>query len=114
MLGWHSFRLINAETLLIKTVQGVVYASCLISDNFEEVTLRHLGEPALKKYNALLEQYEMDKNFWNALIEQFITQEVESSYRDNHQDATRYRDKNYVILRFPFDDVTGVSLLISC
>ncbi|TIH16461.1 hypothetical protein D0S45_08575 [Marinifilum sp. JC120] len=102
-------RLINAETLLIKTVQGVVYASCLISDNFEEVTLRHLGEPALKKYNALLEQYELDKDFWQALINQFITQDVESSLTDiiTNERYVLTRDKNYVILRFPFDDVTG-------
>ncbi|WP_319778726.1 hypothetical protein [Maridesulfovibrio sp.] len=102
-------RLINAETLLIKTVQGVVYASCLISDNFEEVTLRHLGEPALKKFNALLEQYELDKNFWQALIEQFITGEVESSLTEiiSKERYTLTRDKNYIILRFPFDDVTG-------
>ncbi|HAS88905.1 MAG TPA: hypothetical protein DCS48_06315 [Desulfovibrio sp.] len=102
-------RIINAETLLIKTVQGVVYASCLISDNFEEVTLRHLGEPALKKYNTLLEQFEMDKDFWQSLIEQFITQEVESSLSDiiTKERYTLTRDKNYIILRFPFDDVTG-------
>ncbi|WP_319764976.1 hypothetical protein [Maridesulfovibrio sp.] len=101
-------RIINAETLLIKTVQGVVYASCLISDNFEEVTLRHHGESALKKYNALLEQYELDKNFWQALIDQFITQEVESSLTEIITDE-RYsltRDKSYLILRFPFDDVS--------
>ncbi|NDV25653.1 hypothetical protein [Desulfovibrio sp. JC010] len=101
-------RLINAETLLIKTVQGVVYASCLISDNFEEVTLRHLGEPALKKYNGLLEQHELDKDFWQALIDQFITQEVESSLTDivANERYSLTRDKSYLILRFPFDDVS--------
>lgn len=102
-------RIVNAETLLIKTVQGVVYASCLISDNFEEVTLRHFGEPALKKYNSLLEQYELDREFWHSLIEQFITSEVESSLKDivTNEGYTLTRDKNYIILRFPFDAVTG-------
>ncbi|WP_320005965.1 hypothetical protein [Maridesulfovibrio sp.] len=100
-------RIINAETLLIKTVQGVVYASCLISDNFEEVTLRHLGEPALKKYNTLLEDFELDKNFWQALIDQFITHEVETSLKDiiSNESYTLTRDNKYLILRFPFDDV---------
>lgn len=102
-------RLINAETLLIKIVQGVVYASCLISDNFEEVALRHLGEPALKRYNALLEQHELDKDFWQDLIEQFISKEVESSLAEiiTNERYSLTRDKNYIILRFPFDDVTG-------
>ncbi|WP_432735395.1 hypothetical protein [Maridesulfovibrio sp. FT414] len=102
-------RIINAETLLIKTVQGVVYASCLISDNFEEVTLRHFGEPALKKYNALLEQFELDRDFWRSLIEQFITSEVESSLQTMvaEEKYTLTRDKSYLILRFPFDEVTG-------
>ncbi len=102
-------RIINSETLLIKTVQGVVYASCLISDNFEEVTLRHFGEPALKKFNSLLEQYELDRTFWNSLIKEFITREVKSSLNDiiTNEGYTLTRDKNYLILRFPFDAVTG-------
>ncbi|WP_320170734.1 hypothetical protein [Maridesulfovibrio sp.] len=102
-------RIINAETLLIKTVQGVVYATCLISDNFEEVTLRHFGEPALKKYNALLEQFELDREFWSSLIEQFITEEVASSLQEiiTEEKYSISRDKSYLILRFPFDAVTG-------
>ncbi len=102
-------RIINAETLLIKTVQGVVYASCLISDNFEEVTLRHFGEPALKKYNTLLEQYELNRDFWQALIKEFITSELESSLQEmvTAEKYTLTRDKSYLILRFPFDAVTG-------
>ncbi|MBI9112416.1 hypothetical protein [Maridesulfovibrio ferrireducens] len=102
-------KIINAETLLIKTVQGVVYASCLVSDNFEEVTLRHFGEPALKRYNALLEQFEMGTEFWQELITQFITQEVDSSLVDMiaNDKYTLTRDKSYLILRFLFDDVTG-------
>lgn len=102
-------RIINAETLLIKTVQGVVYASCLISDNFEEVTLRHFGEPALKKYNGLLEQHELARDFWQELIKQFITSELESSLQEmvSAEKYTLTRDKSYLILRFPFDEVTG-------
>ncbi|CCO25424.1 hypothetical protein [Maridesulfovibrio hydrothermalis] len=102
-------RIINAETLLIKTVQGVVYASCLISDNFEEVTLRHFGESALKKYNALLEEFELDREFWQSLIEKFIISEVSSSLQDIVADESYSltRDKSYLILRFPFDAVTG-------
>lgn len=104
-----SSRIINSETLLIKTVQGVVYASCLISDNFEEVTLRHFGEPALKRFNSLLELHELDRNFWNALIKQFIADEVKSSLNDmiTNEGYTLTRDKSYLILRYPFDAVTG-------
>lgn len=102
-------KIINAETLLIKTVQGVVYASCLVSDNFEEVTLRHFGESALKKYNSLLEEFEMNTEFWQEMISQFITQEVEASLTDmvENDKYTLTRDKSYLILRFLFDDVTG-------
>ncbi len=102
-------KIINAETLLIKTVQGVVYASCLVSDNFEEVTLRHFGESALTRYNTLLEQFEMNSEFWQEMISQFITQEVDSSLTAmvaNDKYALT-RDKSYLILRFLFDDVTG-------
>ncbi|OEU69257.1 MAG: hypothetical protein BA863_11145 [Desulfovibrio sp. S3730MH75] len=101
--------IINAETLLIKIVQGVVYASCLISDNFEEVCLRHFGEPALKRYNVLLEQFELDTEFWQAMIEQFITQEVESSFVKviGDESYSLTREKSYLVLRFLFDDITG-------
>ncbi len=101
--------IVNAETLLIKTVQGVVYASCLISDNFEEVALRHFGEPALKRYNTLLEQFEMNTDFWQAMIEQFITQEVESAFVKviGEDSYSLTREKSYLVLRFLFDDITG-------
>lgn len=102
-------RLVNAETLLIKTVQGVVYATSLISDNFEEVILSRYGEPALQKYNELLETYELDKSFWDALLKEFMTDEVAAALPRmvSGEEYILARDGNHLILRFSFDDVTS-------
>lgn len=102
-------RLINSETLLIKTVQGVVYASSLISDNFEEVVLSRYGEPALQKFNTLLETYELDKSFWDSLMKEFITEEVAAAMPRmvSGEEYVIARDGKNLILRFSFDDVTS-------
>jgi hypothetical protein len=102
-------RLINAETLLIKTVQGVVYASSLISDNFEEVILSRYGEPALQKFNTLLEGFELDKFFWDALMKEFVTEEVSAALPRivSGEEYVLARDGKNLILSFGFDHVTS-------
>lgn len=109
LVGQTRARLINAETLLIKTVQGVVYATAIIADNFEEVILSRYGEPALQKYNTLLETFELDKSFWDALIKEFISEEVTAALPRmvSDEEYILARDKSNLILRFEFDDVTS-------
>ncbi len=97
----------NTETLLIKCVQGVVYALGLITDNFEEIVLRHFGAGGLDKYNALIQQMELDQNFWRAFIERFVAQQVKDAFEDIRS-GDRYaltREGQQLCIRYAFDDV---------
>jgi|MTBAKSStandDraft_2_1061841.scaffolds.fasta_scaffold00063_61 hypothetical protein len=97
----------NAEALLIKCLQGVVYALGLITDNFEELVLRHFGAQGLDKYNGLIQQMELDQNFWRAFIERFVASQVKAAYEDI-QANERYsltREGQQLFIRYAFDDI---------
>ncbi|WP_449242579.1 hypothetical protein [Desulfovibrio sp.] len=97
----------NTETLLIKCLQGVVYALGLITDNFEEIVLRHFGAGGLDRYNALIQQMELDQNFWRAFIERFVAQQVKAAFEDIRS-GDRYsltREGQQLFIRYAFDDV---------
>lgn len=97
----------NTEALLIKCVQGVVYSSSLTADNFEEIFIRYFGAEAVQHYNGFLESYEMDENFWRALIEFFILRRIGETYEeiiDNERYSILKNPAN-IVIRFQFDDV---------
>ena len=97
----------NTEALLIKCLQGVVYALGLITDNFEELVLRHFGAQGLDKYNGLIQQMELDQNFWRAFIERFVASQVKAAYEDI-QANERYsltREGQQLFIRYAFDDI---------
>lgn len=99
--------LVNTEAMLIKCVQGIVYAMALITDNFEEIVLRYFGQGALKEYSSLIEQYELDERFWQAFVEQFVASQVGEAHKEI-LDGEKYdisKEKNFVIIRFLFDDI---------
>ncbi len=97
----------NTEALLIKCVQGVVYACSLTADNFEEIFIRYFGAEAVQHYNGFLESHEMDENFWKALIDFFILRRIDETYEEII-DNDRYsilKNAANILIRFQFDDV---------
>jgi hypothetical protein len=99
--------LINTESMLVKCVQGIVYAMALITDNFEEIVLRYFGQNALKEYSSLIESHELDERFWRAFIQQFIAKRVKEAHGEilDGERFTLTREKNFLIIRFLFDDI---------
>ncbi|MDD3311897.1 hypothetical protein [Pseudodesulfovibrio sp.] len=99
--------LTNVETLLLKCVQGIVFAMALITDNFEEIVLRYLGQNALKEYSALIEKLPLDQRFWKAMVEQFFTNRVKEAHREI-LDGGKFdisKERNFLVIRFLFDDI---------
>jgi len=99
--------LTNVETLLLKCVQGIVYAMALITDNFEEIVLRYLGQEALKEYSALIEKLPLDQQFWKALVEQFFTNRVKAAHKEilEGEKFDISKERNFLVIRFLFDDI---------
>lgn len=99
--------LLNTESILIKCVQGIVYAMALITDNFEEVVLRYFGQSALKEYTGLIEEHELDQGFWTAFIEQFVASKVAEAHKEILE-GEKYdisKERTFLVIRFLFDDI---------
>ncbi|WP_018124875.1 hypothetical protein [Desulfovibrio oxyclinae] len=97
----------RTEGLLVKTVQGIVYAMALITDNFEEMVLRYFGQGSLREYSSLIEEYELDHRFWNAFMEQFVSSRVHEAFKEM-VDNKRYdlsKESKFLVLRFMLDEV---------
>lgn len=97
----------NLEAVLIKTVQGIVYAMALITDNFEEVVLRYFGEASLHEYSSLIEEYELDHRFWSAFVEQFVATRVDEAFSEiiANRKYDLSKESKYLVLRFVLDDI---------
>ncbi|MEF2145346.1 MAG: hypothetical protein V3573_07875 [Desulfovibrionaceae bacterium] len=100
-------RLLNTETLLVKCMQGIIYANGLITDNFEELVLKVYGEHALETYSALLKNNELDRSFWRAFLREFVADPVAAAHAEilaNERFAVA-KDGKMLIVRFYMDDV---------
>ncbi len=99
--------LINVESMLLKCVQGIVYAMALITDNFEELILHYFGQDALKDYSALIEKMSLDQQFWKALVEQFVTSRVKEAHKEilEGEKFDISKEKSFLVIRFLFDDI---------
>jgi len=97
----------NTEALLVKSVQGMVYAMGLTTDNFEELIMRHFGAPGLAQFGEILKTREFDQGFWNEFVERFIAQHVAEGYEQLTRAGKLHlsKDGQQVIVRFLFDDV---------
>ncbi|WP_419784984.1 hypothetical protein [Pseudodesulfovibrio sp.] len=102
-----AIRLTNVETLLLKCVQGIVFAMALITDNFEEIILRYLGQENLKEYSALIEKMPLDLHFWKTLVEQFFTNRVKEAHKEILEGGKFdiSKERNFLVIRFLFDDI---------
>ena len=99
--------LINLETMLLKCVQGIVYAMALITDNFEELVLRYFGQAALAEYSALIEKMPLTQVFWKSLVEQFVTSRVKEAHEEilEGEKFDISKERNFLVIRFLFDDI---------
>jgi hypothetical protein len=100
-------RLERVETGLVKCLQGAVYASSLVKDNFSDAVIRHFGEDSLVKIEEITATLVFDELYWKAYIERFIKEEVRGAYDDILADR-RYklsREGQQFIVSFPFDAV---------
>jgi len=97
----------NTESLLVKSVQGMVYAMCLTTDNFEELIMRHFGAPGLSQFADILKNNEFDKGFWSEFVERFIAQHVAEGYDHLTRGGKLHlsKDGQTVVVRYLFDDV---------
>lgn len=97
----------NTESLLVKSVQGMVFAMSLTTDNFEELIMRHFGAPGLSQFSALIKTHEFDQGFWREFVERFIAQHVEDGYAHLTGEGKFHlsKDGQQVVVRFLFDDV---------
>lgn len=101
--------LTNAETLLIKCAQGVVLALGLVTDNFEEIVLRHFGATALNDYNDLVQENQIDQGFWKAFVERFAARQVAEAHAEilARKKYVLSKVENLLVVRFHFDDVVA-------
>jgi len=97
----------NTESLLVKSVQGMVYAMGLTTDNFEELIMRHFGAPGLSQFGELIKTHEFDQSFWSEFVERFIAQHVAEGYEHLASEGKCHlsKDGQQVVVRFLFDDV---------
>lgn len=97
----------NTESLLMKSVQGMVFAMGLTTDNFEELIMRHFGAQGLAQFNEILKTREFDQGFWREFVERFIAQHVAEGYEQLTRAGKFHlsKDGQTVAARFLFDDV---------
>jgi hypothetical protein len=97
----------NTESLLVKSVQGMVFAMGLTTDNFEELIMRHFGAPGLSQFSELIKTRRFDQGFWTEFVDRFIAQHIAEAYAQLTK-AGRFllsKDGQQVMVRFLFDDV---------
>lgn len=100
-------RLERQETVLAKYLQGAIYASCLIKDNFSDAVIRHFGEDSLGKIEEITATMVFDELYWRAYIDHFIRDEVRGAY-DGILAERRYRlqrEGQLLMVAYPFDVV---------
>lgn len=97
----------RVETVLAKVLQGAVYATSLVKDNFSDAVIRHFGETSLVKIEEITATMVCDELYWRAYIDRFIKEEVRAAYDDILADR-RYRlarEGQLLLVAYPFDAV---------
>ncbi|MGE4297505.1 MAG: hypothetical protein AB7E47_05695 [Desulfovibrionaceae bacterium] len=99
--------LLNQEAILVKIVQGAVYAMSFVNDNYEEVVLTYFGSESLEKIDEILEGAEMNEAFWKRHIEWFVARQIEDcyGYLVAEKQYAVSQPKGFVVVSFPFDAV---------
>lgn len=95
----------NQETLLVKCLQGSIWTSGVIRDEFNDIILYRFGEGALADLDELTHSGESDERYWQGLLERFIFGFVNKTYGELVTDD-KYkltREGSFLALRFPLD-----------
>lgn len=97
--------LLNTEVILLKCVQGTVYALGLCMDNMVETLVRAFGEEALAASDAIVESTPQGEAFWAAHIEHFIVKLVADAYKGimKAEEFSIAKEGSVLIVRYPFD-----------
>lgn len=97
----------NTETILIKCLQGAVYAASLAHDNFEEVLIQSFGAEAIPVIDGITERQEFNDRYWREIIDAFVVKPVSEAY-DALIAEEKYclrKEQNLLILQFAMDDI---------
>ncbi|WP_029894608.1 hypothetical protein [Desulfohalovibrio reitneri] len=97
----------NTEVILIKCVQGAVYASSLIHDNMEEILITYFGEKAIAEVESFTEKLEPGERYWREMLSHFVTRPVEMAFEQilSEERYSLFKEQNYLFIQFPFDAV---------
>lgn len=95
----------NSETMLLKSIQGVVYATGLCMDNFTETLLRAYGEKAIAASDAILREVPLGEEFWRRHFEHYIAGLVRKAYDSIIEDEgfNIAKERSVLVIRYPFD-----------
>lgn len=90
-------------------MQGAVLALGLVTDNFEELVLRHFGSAAMNDYNEMIKANRIDHGFWKAFLERFVARQVAEAHEDilAGKKYALSKIENVLVVRFHFDDVVA-------
>ncbi|MEF3697457.1 hypothetical protein [Desulfolutivibrio sp.] len=99
--------LAGAEALLVKCVQGAVYASALIKDNFSDAVILNFGESALHEIEEITERCEFDESWWRAHLDIFVRERVAQAHAGivAQEKYAVFREGGFAGVRLPFDEV---------
>jgi len=99
--------LVNAESVLVQCVQGVVYAVGLAKDNSSHALVSALGVDTLAPLQELTKSVEADDAYWRAVLQRFVIERIEKAYEEiiNEKRYGLRKDEALVLLRFHLDDV---------
>ncbi len=99
--------LAGVEALLVKCVQGAVYACSLIKDNFSDAIILHFGESALAEIEAITERCEFDESWWRAHLDSFVFRRIAAAHAGivGDEKYAVFREGGFAGVRLPFDEV---------
>lgn len=99
--------LLNQESLLLKSVQGVVYTTALTVDNFTEILIRYYGEEAFTTIDDIMEHTELGPEFWKRHFDHFIVSQIDEAYTTMVEKGgvSILKEQGHLVLRYAFDDV---------
>lgn len=97
--------IINAETLILKYIQGTVYASSLIHDNMEEALIVLFGEPVVDKIEKITKDFEFGAPYWKEIYNTFCANHIPERVKTTLQETEKHisRDGGNVLVHLPLD-----------
>jgi hypothetical protein len=100
-------QLLNQETLLVKCLQGYIFLTGVVRDEFNDVILVRFGESALTDIDELTHSGFSDDHYWKALLERFVFGFMDKAFAEmlTGEKFRLGREGVFVAVRFPLDAV---------